>query len=171
MPLRALPICPNDHPPFGLLCAGFKAALGELGYAVTTAFLGKVPLRSGQMEGASAVPQARRVAASDTFDAALTHRYTGYLAGLAAPSQRQVSLAHGFGMLRRWRRRAARSDRGLRQILRQRRCRCPCCGIGGSATRRRLGGRRRKCFNTSAAARRWPRRTRCPRWRARSLGR
>lgn len=104
MTLRALQICPNDHPPFVTVCSGFEAALQALGYAVATVFFASTGLSDGARRYLT--PRALpALAAGRPFDAVLTHRYKGYRAGLAVPSRAQVSLAHGFGMFRRRRRR------------------------------------------------------------------
>ena len=108
MTLRALQICPNDHPPFVTVCRGFEAALQQLGYAVTTVFFASTGLDAPAERRYLAPRALPRLAAAGAFDAVLTHRYKGYRAGLAVPSRAQVSLAHGFGMFRRRRRRLRR---------------------------------------------------------------
>ena len=115
---EALQICPNDHPPFPAVCAGFATALEALGYSVTTVYL--APARGG-----AEVPGRRYIsrralpalAAENPFAVVLTHRYKGYRAGCAVDSRAQISLAHEFGMLRGWRRRLpARLGRKHKQV-------------------------------------------------------
>ena len=107
MTRRALQLCPNDHPPFVDVCAGFEAALGSLGYEVTTVFfaaagVGPPPPGTRRFRPPR---RLRELAGGRVVDLLLTHRYKGYLAGAAVPSLAQVSLSHGFGMFRRRRRR------------------------------------------------------------------
>ena len=105
---EALQICPNDHPPFPAVCAGFATALEVLGYSATTVYL--APARGG-VEAPGRRYVSRRalpaLAATGPFAVVLTHRYKGYRAGCAVDSRAQISLAHDFGMLRGWRRRLA----------------------------------------------------------------
>lgn len=112
MKRRALQISPNDHPPFGDICDGFEAALRQLGYAVTTVFFAAAGPSPAPTTRRYLAPPLNHLAEGTPFDLVLTHRYKGYLAGVAVPSRMQLSLSHGFGMFkrrrRRWRRRLVR---------------------------------------------------------------
>ena len=106
MTRRALQLCPNDHPPFGDVCAGFEAALSELGYAVTTVFFAPAGIGAAPATRRYQPPKTlRQLAGEQAIDLVLTHRYKGYRAGVALPSKAQVSLSHGFDMFKRRRRR------------------------------------------------------------------
>ena len=116
-----LQISPNDHPPFREICATYERAGESLGCAVRTVFLSAPyaqPLpgaaylaaddlsRTGELAGA-----LRDALQLDSVPVlALCHRYRSLRILLRSrlPVHRIVTIAHEFGLLRRWQRRLGR---------------------------------------------------------------
>ncbi len=115
--MRALQLCPNDHPPFLDLCRNHAAALAEAGVETDTAFF--APPRSARWDAATYFGierGTRRMTAAlqeycrgRDYGLVIAHRYRAHQVATRArivPLRRIVTVAHEFGMFRRWRRRA-----------------------------------------------------------------
>jgi glycosyltransferase involved in cell wall biosynthesis len=117
---QVLQIVPNDHPPFGNVCATYRLALESLGLDVRTLSLSPPfaePLPDVTYLGLTELKDVRRAGrvlreALEDFRPllAICHRYRAYrilrASGLAVP--RVVTVAHEFGFFRRLQRRLER---------------------------------------------------------------
>lgn len=119
--MRALQVCPNDHPPFLELCKNHAAALEEIGMMVDTVFLGAP--RDSAWETATylniergtrrMIEALNRLCDGREYRLVVAHRYRAYQVATRAAvgSERTtiVTIAHEFGMFgrarRRWRQR------------------------------------------------------------------
>ena len=114
----ALQVCPNDHPPFLAICQDFQAVLTKLGYRAETIFFESRIGASGGPHRHYAPPRdVPGYAPRGKVDLILTHRYKGYRAALAVPSDLQVSVAHDVGMFRRSRRRWRQRFSSMRVVF------------------------------------------------------
>ena len=107
----ALQLCPNDHPPFGEVCAGHAEALGRLGYRVRTVFFesrGFEPPAEFEFD----YRPADRLVDVGTPELLVSHRYGAYRAGVGLARRlsipQHVVVAHEFGMFSRLSRRIRR---------------------------------------------------------------
>ena len=117
---QILQIVPNDHPPFGNVCATYRLALESLGLDVRTLILTAPfaePLPGATYLGLTELRDVRRAGRAlrevlEDFSPllAICHRYRAYrilrASGLAVP--RVVTVAHEFGFFRRLQRRLER---------------------------------------------------------------
>lgn len=128
-----LQICPNDHPPFKDICRYYAAAARNLGWSVTTLFLGSPrqdpldeavylnapDLRRTAVLGGSLrrawQNEAERTLGGMPPTLALCHRYRAYRILMASdlPVKRIVTVAHEFGFFARRQRRLAVLGRRL----------------------------------------------------------
>ncbi len=111
---NALQLCPNDHPPFGEVCAGHAEALARLGYRVRTVFFesrGFQPPTGFEFE----YRPADRLDDLGCPELLVSHRYGAYRAGVPLARRQSIPLhvvvAHEFGMF-------ARRSRRIRRRLR-----------------------------------------------------
>ena len=109
--MDALQLCPNDHPPFGEVCAGHAEALGRLGYRVRTIFFasrGFEPPAEFEFD----YKPADRLVDVGRPELLISHRYGAYRAGIALARRlsipQHIALAHEFGMFSRLSRRIRR---------------------------------------------------------------
>ncbi len=129
--LRALQVCPNDHPPFLELCQAHAAALKRAGMSVDTVFFGAP--RGIRWEGATylgiergarrMIDALRAHCAGRAYRLIVAHRYRAYQVATRAhvanthaanAPTTTVTIAHEFGMFarirRRWRQRLFARD-------------------------------------------------------------
>lgn len=109
--MDALQLCPNDHPPFGEVCAGHAEALGRLGYRVRTIFFasrGFEPPAGFEFDYAP----AGRLVDVGRPELLISHRYGAYRAGIDLARRlsipQHIVVAHEFGMFSRLSRRLRR---------------------------------------------------------------
>ena len=119
--MRALQVCPSDHPPFLELCKSHAAALERAGLIVDTVFLGR-PVEQrcetatylGIERGTRRMVRAlSNYCAQRRYRLIVTHRYRAHqvvtLAGRVVTDATVIAISHGFGMFararRRWRQR------------------------------------------------------------------
>lgn len=107
----ALQICPNDHPPFGEVCAGHAEALGRLGYRVRTVFFesrGFEPPTDFEFD----YKPADRLRDVGRPELLVSHRYGAYRTGVGLARRlsipQHVVVAHEFGLFSRLSRRVRR---------------------------------------------------------------
>ena len=108
---NALQLCPNDHPPFGEVCAGHAEALARLGFRVRTVFFesrGFQPPAGFEFE----YRPADRLGDLARPEVLVSHRYGAYRVGVPLARRQSISqhvvVAHEFGMFARLSRRIRR---------------------------------------------------------------
>ena len=118
--LRALQLCPNDHPPFQDVCRNHAAALAQVGVSVDTVFFGAP--RGERWDAATyfgiergtrrMTASLRELAAGKDYRLVIAHRYRAHQVATRARSALNgatiVTVAHEFGMFARWQRRLRR---------------------------------------------------------------
>lgn len=109
--MDVLQLCPNDHPPFGEVCAGHAEALGRLGHRVRTIFFesrGFQPPAEFEFD----YRPADRLVDVGRPELLISHRYGAYRAGIGLARRlsipQHIVLAHEFGMFSRLSRRIRR---------------------------------------------------------------
>lgn len=109
--MDVLQLCPNDHPPFGEVCAGHAEALGRLGYRVRTVFFASRGFKPPAELEFDYRP-ADRLGDVGRPELLVSHRYGAYRAGIGLARRlsipQHIVLAHEFGMFSRLSRRIRR---------------------------------------------------------------
>ncbi len=118
--LRALQLCPNDHPPFQDVCRNHAAALAQVGVNVDTVFFG-APRGEGwdaatylgiERDTRRMTASLRERVAGKDYRLVIAHRYRAHQVATRARSALNgamiVTVAHEFGMFARWQRRLRR---------------------------------------------------------------
>ena len=109
--MDVLQLCPNDHPPFGEVCAGHAEALGRLGHRVRTIFFASRGFQPPAEFEFDYKPADRLVDVGKP-ELLISHRYGAYRAGVGLARRlsipQHIVLAHEFGMFSRFSRRIRR---------------------------------------------------------------
>jgi len=119
MPSRILQLCPNDGMPFAEVCRFYRNAASSIDAELTTVFLtsptnepepDSTYLHTSELKDTRAIARQIDAQLEAEWDLVLCHRYRAYWADALSnlDNKKCVAVAHEFGMLRRWQRRASR---------------------------------------------------------------
>ena len=112
-------MCPNDGMPFAEVCRFYRNAASSIDAELTTVFLtsptnepepDSTYLHTSELKDTRAIARQIDAQLEAEWDLVLCHRYRAYWADALSnlDNKKCVAVAHEFGMLRRWQRRASR---------------------------------------------------------------